>query len=81
MWHLEKFDKTTHLLMGEYALLDMSATVIGRILGIADDENELPIGIRQHDVPLSKASEFAAFLNEAFTLDEKCEYKVGYSSD
>ncbi|QII06992.1 hypothetical protein BH93_18010 [Rhodococcoides fascians A25f] len=67
--------------MSEYVLHDMSATVIGRILGVADDENELPIGIRQHDVPLSKASEFAAFLNEAFTLDEKCEYKVGYSSD
>ncbi|WP_420030448.1 DUF7683 domain-containing protein [Rhodococcus ruber] len=61
MWHLEKFDKTTHLLMGEYVLHDMSAAVVGRILGIADDENELPIGIRQHDVPLSKASEFAAF--------------------
>lgn len=67
--------------MGEHVLHDMSAAVVGRILGIADDENELPIGIRQHDVPLCKASEFAAFLNEDFTLDEKCEYKVGYSSD
>ena len=76
MWHLEKFDKTTQLLMGEHVLHDMSAAVVGRILGIADDENELPIGIRQHDVPLSKASEFAAFLNEAFTLDENASTKL-----
>ncbi|MDQ0282429.1 hypothetical protein J2S65_002755 [Rhodococcus fascians] len=59
----------------------MSADIVARILGITDYKHELPIGIRQHDVPLSKASEFAAFLNEDFTLDEKCEYKVGYSSD
>ncbi|MBY4089483.1 hypothetical protein HQO85_15475 [Rhodococcus fascians] len=59
----------------------MSADIVAKILGITDYKHELPIGIRQHDVPLSNATEFAAFLDEVITLDENCEYEVGYSSD
>ncbi|MDV8020336.1 hypothetical protein [Rhodococcus sp. IEGM 1330] len=59
----------------------MSADIVEKILGATDAEHELPIGIRQHDVPLYKASEFAAFMDEIFILDENCEYEVGYSSD
>ncbi|MEH6794639.1 MAG: hypothetical protein V7694_10910 [Rhodococcus sp. (in: high G+C Gram-positive bacteria)] len=81
MWRLEKFDKTTHLLVADYPLHNMSADIVEKILDTTDDEHELPIGIRQHDVPLSKASDFAAYMDEPFTVDENCEYEVGYSSD
>ena len=80
MWRLEKFDKTTHLLVGEYSLHNMSADIVAKILG-ATDEHEFPVGIRQNDVPLSKATDFASYMDEIFILDENCEYEVGYSSD
>ena len=81
MWSLEKFDKTTHLLVGEYLLHNMSGDIVEKILGTTDDEHELPVGIRQNNVPLTKASEFVAFTDEIFDLDGNCEYEVSYSSD
>ncbi|KJF22351.1 hypothetical protein CJ178_03030 [Rhodococcus sp. ACPA4] len=81
MWYLEAFDNDTELLAGEYLLREMSVEIVKEILDIDDSDFELPVGIRQNDVPLEKVPEFAKYINEPFKIDQNCEYEVAFLTE
>lgn len=81
MWYLEAFDNDTELLAGEYLLNEMSVEIVKEILEIDDHDFEVPVAVRQNDVPLQKVSEFAKYTNEPFKLDQNCTYEVAFLTE
>ena len=81
MWHLEAFDNGNNRLVKDYALHDMAVEIVKEILDIDDSDFELPVGIRQNDVPLEKVPEFAKYINEPFKIDRNSEFEVSDLTD
>ena len=76
MWYLEAFDNETEFRTEKYPLHDMNVEIVKEILGIDDSDFDLPVWVRQNDVPLDQLLEFAHYIHEPFKIDRNCEYEV-----
>ncbi|NMM86388.1 hypothetical protein B2J88_18810 [Rhodococcus sp. SRB_17] len=81
MWYLQAFDNDTELQTEIYLLHDMTAEIVKDILGIDDSDFDLPVGVRQNDVPLEKVPEFAKYIHDPLKIDQNCEYEVSNLAD
>ncbi|MDI9918788.1 hypothetical protein [Rhodococcus sp. IEGM 1379] len=81
MWQLEAFDNDTELRIEKYLLHDMTAEIVKDILGIDDNDSDLPVIARQSGVPLDKVLEFAKYIHDPIEIIKNCEYEIGLFAD
>jgi hypothetical protein len=81
VWYLEAFDNETEFRTDKYLLHDMTVEIVKEILGIDDNDSDLPAIARQSEVPLNKVLEFAKYIHEPIEIIENCEYEIGLFAD
>ncbi|NMM86391.1 hypothetical protein B2J88_18825 [Rhodococcus sp. SRB_17] len=59
----------------------MTVEIVKDILGIDDNDSDLPVIARQSGVPLDKVLEFAKYIHEPIEIIENCEYEIGLFAD
>ncbi|GAA5082212.1 DUF7683 domain-containing protein [Nocardia iowensis] len=73
MNYLEAHDKKTGTLVVEYPLHGLELPTLKKMLGIEEG-----IEIYGYDVSPEQAIELGKYIREPFTVDEKCDYQVGF---
>ncbi|MGW4719533.1 DUF7683 domain-containing protein [Nocardia sp. NPDC004260] len=73
MNYLEAYDRQSGFLVDEYPLRGIDLAGLKRLLNI--DEG---IEIYGCDVSREQVSELARYISEPFTLDDACDYQVGF---
>ncbi|KJF22349.1 hypothetical protein C7T36_20395 [Rhodococcus sp. AD45-ID] len=81
MWYLEAFDNETEFRTEKYLLHDMTAEIVKEILGIDDNNFDLPVVARFSCVQLDKVLKFAKYTHEPIDVIKNCEYFVGLFAD
>ncbi|MFF3224999.1 hypothetical protein ACFYV7_19560 [Nocardia suismassiliense] len=73
MNYLEAYDKKTGTLVVEYPLHDVELPTLKKMLGIEEG-----IEIFGYDVSHAQATALGRYIHEPFTVDETCDYQVGF---
>lgn len=81
MWYLQEFDNETELRTEIYLLHDMTADIVKQVLHIDDEDFDLPVGVRQNNVPLEKVPEFAKYIHTPIDVNNNCQYEVGFLAE
>lgn len=81
MWYLQEFDNETELRTEIYLLHDITVDIVKQVLNIDDEDFDLPVGVRQNNVPLEKVPEFAKYIHTPIEVKNNCQYEVGVLAD
>ena len=81
MWYLEAYNKATEYRTEIYLLENMTVDSVKRILGIDDNDFDLPVAVRSNEVPLDLVREFARYTRTPLDADPDCEYWASFLAD
>jgi hypothetical protein len=81
MWYLEEFDDDTELQTEFHLLQDMTVDIVKSTLQIDDSDFDLPVGVRQNDVPVEKVPAFAKYMKIPFEAKEGHSYEVSFLAE
>ncbi|OYD69710.1 DUF7683 domain-containing protein [Rhodococcus sp. OK302] len=81
MWYLEAYDNDTELIVEDHLLHDMTVEIVKEILGIDDNDRELPISASKSGVPFDKVLDFEKYIREPIKVIPNCEYEIGFFAD
>ncbi|MBY4213260.1 hypothetical protein HQO42_27495 [Rhodococcus fascians] len=81
MWYLEEFDDVTELQTEFHLLQDMTVDIVKSTLQIDDSDFDLPVGVRQNDVPVEKVPAFAKYMKIPFEAKQGHSYEVSFLAE
>jgi hypothetical protein len=81
MWYLEAFNNATEDRTEIHLLENMTVDIVKKLLGIDDNDFDLPIAVRSNDDPLDLVREFAPYTRTPIKADSDCEYWVSFLAE